>query len=90
MFDLLPQLGAAVQVLKVELLDASFRYALPRLDQTCTPVAECAIECVLRKFTANELAMAGRLPDANRALTKAGFALLTGIQLPANLPGTES
>jgi SAM-dependent methyltransferase len=82
-FDLLPRLGGAAQVLKLELLDASFRYALPRFDQTCTPVGECAIEMVLRKHTAAELAAAGRLPDAAKALTVAGFALLTGLQVPA-------
>ncbi len=81
-FALLPQLGATAQVLKVELLDASFRYALPRFDQTCTPVGECAIEIVLRKHTAAELAACGRLPDAGRALTPAGFSLLTGLQVP--------
>ena len=78
-FELLPQLGAAAQVLKVELLDASFRYRLPRFDQTCTPVGECAIEIVLRKYTAAELAASGRLPDASKALTAAGFGLLTGL-----------
>jgi SAM-dependent methyltransferase len=83
LFELLPRLGAAAQVLKLELLDASFRYALPRFDQTCTPVGECAIEIVLRKHTASELAAAGRLPDASKAITVAGFTLLTGLQLPA-------
>lgn len=78
-FELLPRLGATAQVLKVELLDASFRYGLPRFDQTCTPVGECAIEIVLRKYTAPELAASGRLPDASRSLTAAGFSLLTGL-----------
>lgn len=83
LFELLPQLGAAAQVLKLELLDASFRYALPRFDQTCTPVGECAIEMVVRKHTAGELAAGGRLPDAGKALTAAGFTLLTGLQVAA-------
>jgi SAM-dependent methyltransferase len=86
LFELLPRLGAAVQVLKLELLDASFRYALPRFDQTCTPVGECAIEMVLRKYAAAELQAAGRLPDAGKALTVAGFTLLTGLQVPAAPP----
>jgi len=80
LLELLPRLGAAVQVLKLELLDASFRYALPRFDQTCTPVGECAIEMVLRKRTAAEVSAAGRLPDASKVLTPAGFTLLTGLR----------
>lgn len=81
LFELLPRLGAAAQVLKLELLDASFRYALPRFDQTCTPVGECAIEIVVRKHTAGELNAAGRLPEAGRTLSASGFTLLTGLQV---------
>lgn len=79
LFELLPKLGMAAQPLKVELLDASFRYKLPRFDQTLTPVGECAIEFIIRKMTVNEVANKGRLPRTDQQLTAQGFTLLTGI-----------
>lgn len=77
--DLLRTLGDTAQVLKVELLDATFRYSLPRFDQTMTPVGESAIEFVLRKRTGAELDGGGRLPDVQKKLTAQGFTLLTGL-----------
>ena len=47
--SLLSALGPAAQVVKVELLDATYRYTLPRYDQTVTPIGECGIEFVLRR-----------------------------------------
>lgn len=47
--DLIRSLGDAAEVEKIELLNSSFRYALPRYDQTLAPVGECGIEFVLRK-----------------------------------------
>jgi ubiquinone/menaquinone biosynthesis C-methylase UbiE len=79
LLELLPRLGAHAQTIKLELLDASFRYTLPRFDQTLTPVGESAIEIVIRKHHDTELTARGRLPDANKNLTAAGFTLLTGI-----------
>jgi SAM-dependent methyltransferase len=49
LMELLAELSGRAQILKVELLDATFRFALPRVDQTQTPVAECALEFILRK-----------------------------------------
>jgi SAM-dependent methyltransferase len=47
---MLQEVNAYISVVKVELLDATFRYTLPRqIDQTMTPVGECAIELILRK-----------------------------------------
>lgn len=60
LFDLLQTLGVSAQPIKAELLDASFRYQLPRLDQTQTPIGESAIEFIVRKHTANEIATGGR------------------------------
>lgn len=60
--DLVRELGPAVDVRKLEVIDEAYRFDLPRFDQTLTPVAECAIELVLRKRTAAELAAGGRLP----------------------------
>ena len=49
-----------IQILKIELLDATFRFSVPRFDQTLTPVGESAIELVARKWTAEDLTMQGR------------------------------
>jgi SAM-dependent methyltransferase len=60
--DLLNGISDRVQPIKVELLDASYRWAgVPRMDQTLTPVAESAIEIVARKWTADDLALRGRI-----------------------------
>jgi SAM-dependent methyltransferase len=52
------------QVVRIELLDATFLYGLPRTDQTLSPIGECAIELIMRKWTPAELAQKGRLPKA--------------------------
>ena len=57
--DLLAALGPEARVEKVELLAASYRFELPRYDQTYTPVGECAIEFVIRKATPAEQAAGG-------------------------------
>ena len=62
--ELLQTLGPAGQVIKIELLDATYRFDLPRYDQTLTPVAECGIEFVIRRRPAREVAAKGRLPGA--------------------------
>ncbi|MGB7991216.1 MAG: methyltransferase domain-containing protein [Candidatus Methylophosphatis roskildensis] len=64
--DLLVALGPAAQIVKVQLLDASYRYSLPRFDQTLTPVGECGIEFVVRKRTREELTADGRLPGSSQ------------------------
>ena len=58
--DLIRDLGAAADPLKMELLAATYRFDLPRYDQTLTPVGECGIELVIRKRSAAELAAGGR------------------------------
>lgn len=62
LFDLIRTLGAAAEPVKLEQLSATYRFGLPRYDQTLTPVGECGIECVIRKRTEAELAVGGRLP----------------------------
>lgn len=59
---LLGALADRAQTIKVEQLDATFRFGLPRFDQTLTPVGECALEFILRKLPADELTRGGRLP----------------------------
>ena len=78
--DLVAGLGAAVEVVKIELLDATYRYNLPPLDQTLTPTGECAIEIILRKRLPEEIDKGGRLPRQG-GLTAAEFQSLTGITL---------
>jgi SAM-dependent methyltransferase len=56
LIDLLKPLSPQAAVEKIELLDASFRYELPRYDQTSTPVGECAIEIIIRKRSVREMA----------------------------------
>jgi SAM-dependent methyltransferase len=50
-----------VEILKIEQLDANYRYQAPRFDQT-QMLAESAIEIVLRKWTRAEQDAGGRLP----------------------------
>jgi SAM-dependent methyltransferase len=65
--DLVAGLGDAVEVLKIEKLDATYRYDLPRIDQTLSPTVESGIELVLRKRPAEEAAAGGRLPRTDAA-----------------------
>jgi SAM-dependent methyltransferase len=59
---LVSELGSAAEPVKIELLNSTYRYDLPRYDQTLTPVAECGIEVVIRRRTQAELVAGGRMP----------------------------
>jgi SAM-dependent methyltransferase len=61
--DLLKSLGAVADVQLLRQLTSTFRFSLKRLDQTLTPIGECAIEFVIRKRTPLELERGGRLPS---------------------------
>lgn len=63
--ELLQELGAEADILKIELLHGTYRFTLPRYDQTTTPVAECGIEFIVRKREPVEVAERGRLPTRN-------------------------
>jgi len=63
--DLFARLGSQARIERVELLDSTFRYELPRFDQTVTPVGECAIEFILRKAPLAEVEQGG--PSWDRA-----------------------
>ncbi len=67
LIDLVNALGSAAEIVKVELLDSTYRYRLPRFDQTLTPVGECGIEIILRKRTAEEVDYGGRKPSIGSA-----------------------
>ncbi len=52
LFNLLFNLRSNINILKIELLDATYRYQLKnidRYDQTITPIGESAIEFIVRK-----------------------------------------
>jgi SAM-dependent methyltransferase len=77
--DLVSSLGEDCELIKLEKLDESFRYTLPRFDQTLTPIGECGIEFVLRKRTQQEVIDGGRKP-ADGIVSKMEAFLLTGYQ----------
>lgn len=52
--DLIRQIGPTGRPEKIELLTATYRFELPRYDQTLTPVGEAAIEIIIRKVTHSE------------------------------------
>jgi SAM-dependent methyltransferase len=59
--ELAAELADRLQTVKIELLDATFRFGgRADFDQTQTPIGECAIELILRKWTADDLARKGR------------------------------
>jgi SAM-dependent methyltransferase len=64
LMGILQRLGPDAQVLRLELLDATYRYAAGAMDQTLTPIGECAIEFIIRKRPAGEIAQKGRLPPS--------------------------
>lgn len=70
LFDLLAEFTDQIQILKVELLDANYRYRLGRFDQTLTPVAEAGIECILRKLPDAEKVAMGRYTSVLPTLAK--------------------
>jgi SAM-dependent methyltransferase len=51
-----------LEVLKIELVNASFNYGEQRYDQTLYGISECAIEFVVRKRPDTELGKKGRYP----------------------------
>ena len=60
LLDMIRELGPTAEVVRIEQLSASYRFDLPRFDQTLTPVAECGIELVIRKRPAAEVEAGGR------------------------------
>ena len=55
LFHLLSELTEAADVRKIEVLDSSYRFDLPKYDQTMTPVGESAIEIIVRKKPEDEI-----------------------------------
>ena len=66
LLDLVRELGEEVEPIRLEQLSASYRFELPRFDQTLTPVGECGIEMILRKRPRSEIDAGGRLPGTRQ------------------------
>lgn len=58
--DLVRDLGERADLVRLEQLNSTYRFELPRYDQTLTPVGECGIEFVVRKRTDQEVTDGGR------------------------------
>jgi SAM-dependent methyltransferase len=58
--DLVRELGAEAELLRIEQLSATYRFDMPRFDQTLTPVGECGIEFVVRRRPQSEVEARGR------------------------------
>ena len=67
LLDLLSTIVDRAQIIKVEQLDATFRFKLNRFDQTLTPVGECALEFILRRLLPEDIKRRGRYKDPDRA-----------------------
>lgn len=53
LFDLLSSTDYSLQILKIELLDSTYKYRtsqVSRMDQSMTAIGECAIEVILKKL----------------------------------------
>ena len=61
--SLVEMLGLEADMQRIELLNSTYRYQLPRYDQTLTPVGESGIELVVRKRYAEEVARKGYVRD---------------------------
>jgi SAM-dependent methyltransferase len=68
--DLLRELGDSAEIVRLEQLSATYRFGLPRFDQTLSPVGECGIEFVVRKRTSAELIDLGRIPKTGSQPSK--------------------
>jgi SAM-dependent methyltransferase len=70
LLPLLIGLGGQSEVVKVELLTSTYRFNLPRYDQTRSPVGECGIEAVVRKRLKMEVERGGRVPSRSVPLDR--------------------
>ena len=76
--ELLTQLGPAADLRKLECLDSTYLYGMPRFDQTLTPIGEAGVEFVVRKRPDDEVQRGGRLPRDDVRFVPGALALLRG------------
>lgn len=67
--DLVLSLGSQAELIKLEKLIGSYRFDLPRFDQTLTPVGECGIEFIVRKRFSEELQNGGAIKRVSKKPT---------------------
>jgi SAM-dependent methyltransferase len=60
LLDLIRKLNTSAELVRLEQLSATYRFGLPRFDQTLTPIGECGIEMVIRKRPKAEVLEGGR------------------------------
>ena len=77
-FNLIRSLGQEVQPIKIELLDSTYRYRLPAMDQTLSPIGECCLEIILRRYTSEEILQLGRYVKEGQ-MTGENFHKITGL-----------
>ena len=77
--DLLETLDENHEIIKIQKLDASYRYNIPRFDQSLTPIGECGIEIIIRKRPVKEVEDGGRMPPIG-IVSKIEEFLLTGFK----------
>ena len=77
--DLLKTLDENHEIIKIQKLDASYRYNIPRFDQSLTPIGECGIEIIIRKRPEKEVEDGGRMPPIG-IVSKIEEFLLTGFK----------
>lgn len=58
--DLVRELDEHAELVRLEQLSSTYRYNLPRYDQTLSPIAECGIEFIIRKRPTDEVVEGGR------------------------------
>ena len=83
--ELVSGLGEEADIQKIERLTSTFRFNLPRFDQTLTPIGECGIEIIIRKRSCEEAQFGGRKPKLG-GINDDGFRLLTGFNRPKRPP----
>lgn len=59
LLTLIQGLGPQAEIIKLELLDSTYRYRLPRYDQTLSPIGESSIEAIMRKRGEEEVGNGG-------------------------------
>jgi len=60
--ELLYQFRSELEIIKIELVNGTFKYDRPRVDQTYYGISECAIEFIVRKRPQDEIVKSGRYP----------------------------
>lgn len=60
LIEIIQELGESAELVRLEQLSSTYRFDLPRYDQTLTPVGECGIEFIIRKRQKEEITIGGR------------------------------